>query len=114
MRLWGVLSSWDYLSSLPLTVTPAYLGLSAAGWIALGATLAWGLWRAKAWVPHAIRWAALAFAAVLWLDRSFLQAKGPQSSNWLFDLLFTLLLMASVIGVLAFPKVRHYFGEPHE
>lgn len=114
LKLWGVLSSWDYLNSLPLRVPPALLGLSATFWLAFGATLAWGLWRAKIWSPRATLWSAVAFVAVHWLDRIFLQAEGPQGSNWPFDLLLSAILLLSVIGIQALPKARVYFGETHE
>ncbi len=114
LGLWGVLSSWDYLYSLPLNIPPVYLGLSAAIWLTIGATLVWGLWRAKEWAPKATRWASMSFVAVHWLDRLFLQAKGPQSSSWPFDLLLSSVLLISVIGILALPKARVYFGETHE
>lgn len=110
-KLWAVLSSWDYLNSLPLKIPPALLGLSAAAWLALGLALAWGLWRAKAWAPPATRWAALAFAAVHWLDRLFLQAGESQSSNWPFDLVLSAALLASVFSILALPNARAYFGD---
>lgn len=114
LRLWGVLTSSDYLNSLPFGISPVFLGLSAAVWVALGLPLAWGIWRAKAWAPRATRWSAIVFAAVHWLDRLFLQAEGPQSSNWPFDLLLSALLLSSAIVILALPKARIYFGENHE
>jgi peptidoglycan/LPS O-acetylase OafA/YrhL len=114
LRLWVVLSSWDYLISLPLTITPIYFAVSTLVWLALGGSLVWGLWRAKAWAPRIICWAVIAFTAVHWLDRLFLQAKGSQNSNWPFDLILSLVLVASVFAVLSLPKVRVYFGEPHE
>ena len=111
LRLWGVLTSWDFLSSLPLSVSPVLLGLSAAFWVALGLPLAWGIWSARGWAPRATRWAGIAFVTVHWLDRLILQIKGPQSVNWPFDLLMSAMLLISVIAILALPKARVYFGE---
>lgn len=114
IKLWAVISSWGYLRSLPLSIPPVYLGVSATFWLAVCATLAWNLWRAKNSARRATFWAAIAFAAIYWLDRLFLQANGPQRSNLLFDLVLSLVLLLSVIGILALPKVRAYFGEGNE
>ncbi len=114
LRLWVTLSSWANLTSLPLTVSPAYFALTAIIWLALGAVLVWGLWRAKPWTPRAIKWAILAFFSVHWLDRIFLQVAGPQRTNWLFDLVLNFALAASVFALLALPKTRSYFGDTNE
>jgi hypothetical protein len=80
----------------------------------IGGALAFGLWRAKNWALPATRWAIIVYFLEVWLDRVVLQPKGPQQSNWLFDLLVSLVIIASVIGNLALPKVRAYFGEGNE
>lgn len=109
IKLWAVISSWDALTNLPLSVSPLYLGASAFVWLIVGAVLAYGLWQAKAWAPRAILWATIVYVAMGWLDRLLMQAKGPQQSNWLFAVGLSVILMASVIGILTLPKVRAYF-----
>ncbi len=111
IKLWAVISSWDYLNSLPLSVSPLYFAVGAALWLMVGGALAIGLWRARHWALLATRWAILVYFLEVWLDKVVLQPSGPQLSNWQFELALSLVLSASVIGILALPKVRAYFGD---
>jgi hypothetical protein len=114
LKLWGVLSSWDTLNSLPMKVSPVLLGLSAAVWVALGVLLAWGIWCGRPWASKTTQFATIAFAGVHWIDRLFLQFQGPQTTNWLFDLVLSSALLAAVFSILTLPAARIYFGEMHE
>jgi peptidoglycan/LPS O-acetylase OafA/YrhL len=114
IKLWATISSWNYLNSLPLSVSPVYLGVNAAVWMIIGGVLAFGLWRVRSWALPATRWAIIVYFLEVWLDRVVLQPKGPQQSTWLFDLLLSLVIIASSIGNIALPKVRAYFGEGNE
>lgn len=114
IKLWAVISSWNYLNSLPLSVSPVYFGVSAAVWLVIGGALALGLWKAKSWAQPATRWAIFIYLLEVWLDRVVLQPDGPQQSNWPFELALSLVLASSVIGILALPKVRAFFGEAYE
>jgi hypothetical protein len=109
LRVWSALASWQYLNSLPLSVSPAYIVVSGLFWGLAGITLAWALWRRKAWAPWGARIVALVFALAYWADRLFLQAKGPQSGNEPFDLLLTALLLAVVFAALPLPRTRAYW-----
>jgi len=114
IKLWAVVSSRDFLKTLPMSVTPVFLGVSAAIWLVIGSVLFFGLLLAKAWSPRLTRWAAIIYAVTVWLDRLILQAKGPQQSNWLFELALSVILIASIFGILALPKMRACFGEGNE
>ena len=111
LRAWTMLANWDFLSSLPLSVPPIYLLLSALFWGTLGVFLALGVWGGCSWAPKSGRWAALAFAFFGWLDRVILQANGPQHVNWPFNLFLTGLLLVSVFAVFSLPEAQAYFGE---
>ncbi len=110
LRVWSAIASWDFLSSLPLSVSPLYFLLSGLFWAIVGGALVWGLWLRKPWAPRATIALAVAFAIAHWLDRLFLQASGPQSGNQGFDFLLTLVLLATVWLNVALPQVRAYFG----
>ncbi len=110
LRVWSAIDSWDFLSSLPLSVPPLYFVLSGLFWAIAGASLLWGLWRREVWARRAMLGAAVAFGAVHWLDRLFLQPTGPQASNRAYDLLLTLILLATVWLSVALPQARAYFG----
>jgi hypothetical protein len=51
-----------------------------------------------------------AYTAFHWLDKSFLQVGGLQSSNLAFEAGLSLILIGSVLAVLALPQVQAYFG----
>jgi hypothetical protein len=114
IKLWAAISSWNYLNSLPLSVSPVYIVASAAIWSLVGGMLAAGLIRRSHWAIAAMRLAILAYFLHVWLDKLVLQPNGPQQSNWLFDLILSLAIIVSIIGTLALPKVRAYFGEGNE
>lgn len=114
LRLWVALASWNFLTSLPLRVPPAFFIVSGLACAVVGVWLANGLWTAKIWAPRAMRIAAFSFAAFHWFDRLVLQVAGPQSANWPFDALLTAILLASVLTVLALPQARAYFGVTHD
>lgn len=110
VRLWAALTNWEFLSSLPLSVPPAYLAASGLLWALGGAWLAVGLWTAKPWAPRGTRIGLAAYTAFHWLDKSFLQVGGLQSSNLAFEAGLSLILIGSVLAVLALPQVQAYFG----
>jgi hypothetical protein len=114
LRVWTAAASWQFLNSLPLNISPAYFVVSGLFWSLAGITLAWALWRRKAWAPWGARISALGFALAYWADRLFLQTKGPQSINEPFDLLLTVLLLAFVFAALALPQVRAYWRSPEK
>jgi hypothetical protein len=114
LRAWAMLSNWDFLSDLPLSVPPIFFVVSGLFWGGLGLWLLRGVWIGKAWAPKWTAWTAIGFAAFGLLDRAILQAKGPQNVTWPFDSFLAITLLALVFAGLALPRVRAYFGADHE
>lgn len=114
LRASAALSAFGFLSEMLDQLLPAFFVLSGLAWGVLGMWLARGLWRGAAWAPRAARWGLLAFTAFGWLDRLVLQARGPQSTNWAFQSIVTLLLLVIVFAALALPQVQAFFGEKDE
>ena len=111
LRLWTAIANWSFLNSLPLNIPPAYFVASGLLWAAVGIAILYGLWFRKSWARGVTLIGSLAFAAAHWLDRLFLQERGPQSANMPFDLLVTVLLLTFVFVTMALPQSRALFGE---
>ena len=114
LRFYAALETREFLSSLPLSVSPALIALSGFIWSLVGFGVAWGLWSVAAWAPWATRVASLAYAAYTWLDRLTLSASPLRSGNQPFVLAATFILLGFVLWVLARSGVRAYFGENDE
>ena len=113
LRVWMAVANWTFLNSLPLNISPAYFVVSGLVWSAAGIAMLFGLVLRKKWARPFTFIGALAFAAVHWLDRLFLQERGPQAANMPFDLLMTILLLTFVFVTFALPQSRVYLGAKH-
>lgn len=114
LRALAAISAFAFLSEMLDQLLPAFFVFSGLAWGAFGIWLAGGLWRGAAWAPRAARWGLAAFTAFGWLDRFVLQARGPQTTNWAFQLIVTVLLLVIVFAALALPRVQAFFGEQDE
>ena len=113
LRAWAALSAFNFYSEM-LELSPAYFVLSGLTWGVLGIWLAGGLWRGAAWAPRAARLGLVAFAVIGWLDRLLLQAQGPQTISWAFQLAVTTILLITVFAALALPQAQVFYGEHDE
>lgn len=109
LRVWASIANWDFLVSVPLRINPLYFVLSGAVWATVGGWLAAALWSGRHWTPEVLQAATLAYAAFHWVDRLWLQARGPQSSNMTFEAVLTFLLVGLIFGILAPAGMRKYF-----
>jgi hypothetical protein len=115
LRLYGAISQWQWLLSLPLSVSPLYLAAGGAAWGLAGAAAGLGLWLRQRWAPVAARLASLFFAASYWLDRLTFGATGSSQVNLPFTLILTMLGLAFTWGIFAFPHTRLiYNGTPSD
>lgn len=114
LRAWVVLSTFGFYRELLGSALPIFLLLSGLFWATLGVWLGEGLRLGAAWAPQAARWGFVGFIAFGWLDRLVLQANGPQSVNWAFQLAGTSLLLVIVFAALALPRTQDFFGENDE
>lgn len=113
-RFWAAIKHWDLLASLPLQVSPGYLLASGLLWTAAGAGLLYGLGWRKAWAPRWAQLGAIAYTAYFWIDRLWLQARGPHNSSWVFEAVLGLLLLGSFFAIMASPSARAYYDVRHQ
>jgi hypothetical protein len=114
LRVWVGLIAFNFYSSILGQFTAAFFVLSGLAWGAFGLWLAAGLWRGAAWAAQAARWGLVAFYVIGWLDQIFLQASGPQTVSWTFQLAVTFLLLITIFAALALPQTQAFFGEKNE
>ena len=104
---------WEFLSDL-LTIHPIYLLLSGLFWGVLGLILTWGLWRGLIWTPFVTRWAVFAYFVYYWADRIFLSNPVSRSTNIVFMVGLTVIIMFWTLWVFSRENVKQFYGETHE
>jgi len=114
LRAWVAFTDFAFYREQLGTILPVFFMLSGLSWGVMGVWLANGLWRGRDWSPRAVRWGLVFYTAFVWLDRLFLQASGPQTVNWPFQLVGTILLLIAVFAALALPQTQLFFGESDE
>ena len=113
IRLWSSLALAGALNRYAPWPGAAYIGVTGAAFVGLGALVLWGFWRRRAWAPRALLGASLGYAAWSWLDRWIFQSRWMFA--WQFSALITGLLLAYIAAVALDPRNRLYFGkEAHD
>ncbi len=107
-RLGAALFYWRVLSEYAGRGGPLYLALSAAVWLIGALTALRGIGRRsrRAWIGLVSLFGA--YFVWYWLDRLLMQ--WPRL-NWLFVLVFSLLLLWLALGVAFHPATRRFFRE---
>ena len=114
VRFGMALFLWEFLSSLPAEVHPAYLATAGLVWGSFGLVTAFWLWQGRSKGKAAVRILAVTYALYYWVDQVFVGASGIRSANWVFSGVSTAILIVLVFGSLATPAVVNFFGEDDE
>jgi len=107
-RLVESIRQWDFLITLPLSISPLYLALSGLAAGLAGMPVVAGLWAGKRWGPRATWLYGLGLAGLAWVERLVLRTGGNE--NGLFALFLTLALIGWMAWALA--RSRTYFDHP--
>lgn len=113
VRLIAALRFWNMLNEFEARLSPWYLFLTGAGWVAVGAVLLWGLFGGKLWAARAILASIAVWIVQYWIERIFFQA--PRA-NISFAIFVTLLLFIVTL-ISAFNRKTKEFlirSEEHE
>ena len=113
-RFGTTVSQWDFLSRLPLSISPFYLAATGLFWGLSALPLVWGLWRGKAWSTKALRVYSLLFTLYYWLEEWLIESSPLRNTNWPFLLSLTVVLLILVFWIISRPKVRNFIGEKNE
>jgi hypothetical protein len=113
-RLVSTLQQWDYLSTLPLSVPPAYLLATGSIWSILPLPVMWGLLARKRWALKALAGFAGLYGLYYWMERWLVESNPLRTTNWPFTLAATIILFILVFWILSRKAVKSYFGENNE
>jgi uncharacterized membrane protein (DUF2068 family) len=114
VRFGTTLAEWTFLASLPLTVSPIYLAATGLIWGVVGLVLYPGLWFGKRWAKNTVFFAALVYGLYYWLEQLFIMDSPLRNSNWPFQIILSIVLLALTAWMIRRPETRTYFGETHE
>lgn len=113
-RLVSALQQWDYLSTLPLSVSPAYFLATGSIWSILPLPVTWGLLARKRWTLKAVAAFAGLYGLYYWIERWLVENNPLRTTNWPFALAATIILFILVFWILSRKAVINYFGENNE
>lgn len=106
VRLLATLRWWDVLNEFGARLSPPYLFITGAGWIAVGAILLWALFSAKLWTPRAMAIAIFLWLFQYWVERLFFEAS---RANLPFALIASLLLLAATFLSAFNRRTKEFF-----
>jgi hypothetical protein len=119
LSAWGVirfvaaLHAWDVLNEFDAGLSPLYLSITGAGWVAVGGALLSGMWNSKAWTRPAVIISALIWLIEYWIERVFFQ---PYRANLPFALTCSTTIFISIAILVFLPGTISFFtkSEEHE
>ena len=114
IRLVEIVQTWDYLQTLPISVSVPYLVLTALIWSVIGIAIFFGLWKGKNWASENLKVFSILFAIYFWVDHVFLGVDPSRNVSNPFKLFLTIAVLAVTVWVLSRPQSRLYFGELNE
>ena len=113
LTLSQVITQWEKLSSLPITVPPFYLAADGFVWSVSGLILSWGLWTGQTWAGKAALVLALLFTAAFWIDLIWVSELEQLQTRWLINLVFTSLGLSAVFLSINLTNSRIFFNGDH-
>src|SRR5512134_2908521 len=91
VRLFAALRWWDVLIEFDATLSPVYLSITGAGWVAAGGVILSGMLLSKTWVRPAIITSILLWLIEYWVERIVYQS--PRA-NMTFALISSVIILA--------------------
>jgi len=110
LKLSQVITQWEMLTALPITVSPFYLAADGFVWGVSGLILSWCLWTGQTWAAKAGLILTLLFAGVFWIDLIWISEPEQLQTRWLINLVFTMLGLSAVFLSLNLTNSRVFFS----
>jgi hypothetical protein len=113
VRLLAALRWWDVLYEFDARLSPLFLSITGAGWVAAGGVLLFGLWTGKAWARPAFVTAILLWLIEYWIERIFFQSS---RANLYFALTGSVVILAIALIAALHRGTKLFFtkSEEHE
>ena len=93
VRFLAALRWWDVLYEFEASLSPLYLVITGAGWLAVGGVLLYGIWNVKTWARLAVFTSFLIWLIEYWSERVFFQSS---RANLPFALTCSLVIIVIV------------------
>ncbi len=113
-RLWAAWRGAAWLQTIPLQVPWPYLAASGAVWLAAGVATWLMLLTGHRWASGAMAATTALFGVFWWVDRYVLAQDPVFRQNWSVALLFSVVIMATVLVITAPPVWKSLFGADDE
>ena len=114
IRFVETVQTWDYLQTLPISVSAEYLGLTGLIWAVTWLATFLGLWKGQFWAARNLRIFSVLFAIYFWVDQALLGSDPNRTASYQFKFFATLLLLSLIYWVLSRPQTRKFIGELNE
>ena len=113
-RFVEIVQTWDYLQTLPISVSVPYLAIIALIWSVIGVVLFFGLWKGKIWASANIKIISVLFAIYYWVDQMLLGVDPNRNVSNPFKIILTFAMLAAIFWILSRAQIRIFFGELNE
>lgn len=100
---------WDYLSELPLGVSPSYMVVTGSIWLVLSFIAGVWTWRGNRRAPWALRIVLAGYVLYYWIDQIFLRVSPLRTTNWPFMAGLTVFVLAFTFLSLLHPNVKDFY-----
>ncbi len=114
LRLWAAWHGAAWLQEVPLRVPWLYLAASGAAWLVAGVVVWLMLLTRHRWASGAMAATTGLFGVFWWADRYGLAQDPVFRQNWPVALLFSVLILATVLALTAPPIWKSLFGADDE
>lgn len=104
LRLIEAVFFWKVL--VEFNASPFYIAISGFCWLLIALILAFGIWLGKPWAWIGTIFGLLIYFIWYWFDRIFMQMP---HSNWVYALIFSILLLAIAAIIILNSKIQRYF-----
>ena len=104
---------WDVLIEFEARLSPLYLSITGAGWVAVGIGLLWGLFTGKPWTRLAIPLSIFLWLMEYWIERIFFES--PRA-NLPFAMIASIVLLTVTLVSALNRKTERFLtrSEEHE
>lgn len=106
VRLFATFRWWRVLDEFGARLSPLYLSITGAGWIAVGGVLLWSLFRGKSWARLAVPLAIFLWVLEYWVERIFFESS---RANFFFALMICILLCIVTFFSAFNQKTKRFF-----
>ena len=113
VRLFAALRWWNVLYEFDARLSPVYLSITGAGWVAAGCVLLWSIWNGKSWARLAIPISVSVWLVEYWIERLVFQSA---RANLSFALAASSLLLIVTLAAALNRNTRNFLttSEEHE